>query len=186
MALLSGDYPRQIPTAEWVCKENTVLANTPELRERLTYVGIVGLFMSLLGMLVNRERKQPRPFDPSPRDIALVAAATFRAGRIVAFAQVTEPFRAPVTETVPDQFDAGENVVAEGRGVRKAIGELVSCPLCVGTWVATGLVVGLRLAPGPTRLVASILGVSGLAELLNASVEALTWSGQAARKRSAA
>ena len=159
--------------------------NTSEQRERLTYVIIVGCFLSLLGLLVNRERKEARPFDPSPRDLALVAAATFRAGRIVAFAQVTEPFRAPVTETVPDQFDAGENVVAEGRGVRKAIGELVSCPLCVGTWVATGLIAGLRFAPGPTRLVASILGVSGLAELLNTAAEALTWSGQAARKHSA-
>lgn len=85
---------------------------------------------------------------------------------------------------MPDEFNAGENVVAEGSGVRKAIGELVSCPTCVGTWVAAGLVYGFRIAPGPTRLFAAILGVSGLAELLNASAEALTWAGQAARKRS--
>jgi hypothetical protein len=35
-------------------------------------------------------------------------------------------------------------------------------------------------------LLAGILGVSGLAEILNEGVEALTWAGQAARKRSAA
>jgi hypothetical protein len=114
----------------------------------------------------------------------LIALATFRAGRIAAYARVTEPLRAPVTETVPDEYNAGENVVAEGTGVRKAIGELASCPLCVGTWVATSLVYGLRVAPGPTRLVASILGVSGGAELLDAAVEAMSWTGQAARKRS--
>jgi hypothetical protein len=50
--------------------------------------------------------------------------------------------------------------------------------------VASGLVYGLRVAPGPTRLVAAILGVSGLAEMLNAATEALSWSGQAARKQS--
>ena len=153
-------------------------------KERLTYVTLVGLFFSLLGALVARERNQEQPFDLRPRDLVLVALATFRAGRVAAFARVTEPFRAPVTETVPDEFDAGENVVAEGTGVRKAIGELVSCPLCVGTWVASVLVYGLRVAPGPTRLVASILGVSGLAELLNASTEALSWAAQAARKQS--
>jgi hypothetical protein len=97
---------------------------------------------------------------------------------------VTEPLRDPVTKTVPDEYDAGENVVAEGTGVRKAIGELVSCPICVGTWVASGLVYGLRVAPGPTRLVAAILGVSGLAEMFNEATEALSWSGQAARKQS--
>jgi hypothetical protein len=156
----------------------------PEQRERLAYVTLVGLFLGLLGIFVSRERKERQAFDPHPRDIVLIALATFRAGRVTAFERVTEPFRDPVTETVPDEYDAGENVVAEGTGVRKAIGELVSCPICVGTWVASGLVYGLRIAPGPTRLVAAILGVSGLAEMLNAATEALSWSGQAARKQS--
>lgn len=157
-----------------------------ERQERLTYVSLVGLFLAVLGWLVSRERGQRRAFDPEPRDLALIGLATFRAGRVTAFARVTEPFRAPVTETVPDEFGAGEYVVAEGTGVRKALGELVSCPLCVSTWVAAALVAGLRVAPGPTRLVAAILGVSGLSELLNAAAEALTWTGQAARRRSAA
>jgi hypothetical protein len=160
------------------------MIDAPEQRERLTYVTIIGLFFTLLGLLVSRERKAVRPFDPAPRDLALLGVATFRVGRIAAFSRVTEPLRAPVTETVPDEYAAGEYVVAEGTGMKKAIGELVSCPLCVGTWVATGLVYGLRVAPGPTRLVAAILGISGLAELLNAATEALSWAGQAARKES--
>jgi hypothetical protein len=154
----------------------------PEQQERLTYLTIVGVFVTLLALLVSRERKASRPFDPSPRDLALLGLATFRAGRIAAYARVTEPLRDPVTETVPDEFAAGEYVVAEGTGVQKAIGELLSCPLCVGTWVATGLVYGLRMAPGPTRLVAAVLGVSGLAELLDTATEALSWAGRVARK----
>ena len=156
----------------------------PQQRERLAYVTLVSLFLGLLGIFVSRERKERQAFDPQPRDVVLIALATFRAGRVAAYERVTEPFRDPVTETVPDEYDAGENVVAEGTGVRKAIGELVSCPICVGTWVASGLVYGLRIAPGPTRLVAAILGVSGLAEMLNAATEAMSWSGQAARKQS--
>jgi hypothetical protein len=161
-----------------------MMTANPEQRERLAYVTLVGLFLGLLGAFVSRERNERHAFDPHPRDIVLIALATFRAGRVTAFARVTEPFRDPVTETVPDEFDAGENVVAEGTGVRKAIGELVSCPICVGTWVASGLVYGLRIAPGPTRLVAAILGVSGLAEMFNAATETLSWGAQAARKQS--
>ena len=155
----------------------------PEQRERLAYVTLVGLFLGMLGVFVSRERKERHVFDPHPRDILLIALATFRAGRVTAFERVTEPFRDPVTETVPDAYEAGEYVIAEGTGVRKAIGELVSCPICVGTWVASALVYGLRVAPGPTRLVAAILGVSGLAEMLNAVTETLSWGAQAARKQ---
>ncbi len=87
-------------------------------------------------------------------------------------------------ETVPDEFDAGVNGVAEGRGVREAIGMLVSCPICAGAWMASGLVYGLRIAPVPARFGAAILGVSGLAELLDAATETLSWSGQPARTQS--
>ncbi len=156
-----------------------------EQRERLTYMTLVGLFLGVLGLFLGRERGGKQDFAIDPRDLALLGLATYRAGRVVAYDRVAEPFRAPVTETVPDEFDAGENVVAEGVGVRKAIGELVSCPTCVGTWVAAGLVYGLHLAPGPTRIFAAILGVSGLAEIVDDAAEALSWSAQAARKHSA-
>ncbi len=154
-----------------------------ERQERLTYMTLVGLFLGILGLFVSREQDRKRIFEISPRDLTLLGLATYRGARLVAYDRVAEPFRDPVTETVPDEFDAGENVVAEGTGARKAIGELVSCPTCVGTWLAAGLVYGIHLAPGPTRLLAAILGVSGLAELFGAFAEMLTWTAQAARKR---
>jgi Protein of unknown function (DUF1360) len=161
------------------------MANTQERQERITYMTLVGVFLTLLGAFALREREQKRVFTLDPRDLALFGLATFRAGRMVAYDRVTEPIRDPVTETVPDEYEAGENVVAEGAGMQKAIGELVSCPTCVGTWVAAGLVYGFRLAPGPTRLFAAILAVSGLSELFSAISEALSWSGKVARKHSA-
>lgn len=153
-------------------------------QEKLTYLTLIGIFLSLLGIVSWRERGKPQELPA--RDLVLLGLATYRAGRLAAYDRVAEPLRAPVTETVPDEYHAGENVVAEGAGAQKAIGELVSCPTCVGTWAAAGLIYGLRVAPTPTRLLIGILGVSGLAEILNAGVEALTWTGQAARKRSAA
>ncbi len=160
---------------------------TPEhaRKERTTYVTLVGLFAGVVGAVALRNHQHDPALNLHPADLALLGLATFRAGRVVAYDRVTEPLRAPVTETESDEYGAGENVVAEGSGVRKAFGELVSCPTCVGTWVAGGLVCGLQIAPGPTRLVAAILSVSGLAELVDNTSEALAWTGQAARKRSA-
>jgi len=152
-------------------------------RERTAYVTLVGLFMGLFGLVASRGRGADRPFELRSRDLAFIGLPTFRAGRVVAYDRETEPFRAPVTETEPDEFGAGENVVAEGSGVRKAIGKLVSCPTCVGTWVGAVLVVGLQFAPGPTRLAAAMLGSFRLAKLLDGAAEALTWTGQAARRQ---
>ena len=127
--------------------------------ERATYLGLIGTFTGLLAAVAWSQRHKQAAFALAPADMALLGLATYRAGRLAAYDRVTEPLRAPVTETVPDEYDAGENVVAEGAG--------------------------MQIAPVPTRALAGILAVSGLAEILDAGVEALTWSGQSARKRSA-
>jgi len=161
------------------------MALNPEVRERATYVGLIGLFLSLFGLFAGPIRKRGHETPIRPFDVALLSFATYRAGRLAAYDRVSEPLRAPVTETEEDEYGAGENVVAQGEGVRKAFGELISCPTCFGTWVAAGLVYGMQIAPGPTRLAATMIGVAGAAEVIDSAVEALTWSGQAARKRSA-
>jgi len=47
------------------------------------------------------------------------------------------------------------------------VGELLTCPFCLGQWIATGLTVGLVLAPGPTRLVAATLAAVAGADFLH-------------------
>jgi len=164
--------------------ENRRQSEEQERRERAAYVTLIGLFVGLVGAFASRARGKERPLDLRPLDIGLLGLSTYRAGRLAAYDRVTEPLRDPFTETEPDEYGAGENVVAEGVGVRKAVGELVSCPTCVGTWVAAGSVYGLQVAPGPTRVLLTILATTGLAELLDGASEALSWSGKAARKLS--
>ena len=164
--------------------ENRRQREAQQRQERAAYVTLMGVFLGVFGAFASRVRGKERPLDLRPLDVGLLGLATYRAGRLAAYDRVTEPLRDPFTETKPDEYGAGENVVAEGSGVRKAIGELVSCPTCVGTWVAAGLVYGLQVAPGPTRVLMTILGTTGLAELLGGASEALTWSGKAARKQS--
>lgn len=160
-------------------------ANSSVRRERATYATLVGLFLALFGAVASRLGKRDKPLQLSALDLTMLGLSTYRAGRLAAYDRVTEPFRDPFTETETDEYGAGENVVAEGTGLRKAIGELVSCPTCVGTWVAAGLVYGLQIAPGPTRVFLAILSATGLAELLDSATETFTWTGKAARKQSA-
>jgi hypothetical protein len=120
-------------------------------------------------------------FELRPIDLVLLILATFRLGRLIAYDVVMEPLRRPFARTVPDVTGAGESVEPRGTGVRRALGQLLSCPICAGTWVAAVLVYGLYAIPGPTRVFLIIMAVIGAAELLNAFEEAFCWSGQYAR-----
>lgn len=117
----------------------------------------------------------------SPFDLALLGFATFRLGRMVAWDRVTEPLRYPFARTVPDGTGAGESVEPRGEGARQALGQLISCPICSGTWIAAGLVYFLYAWPGPAHVFLAILAAVGAAELLNSFTEATCWVGQYAR-----
>jgi hypothetical protein len=72
--------------------------------------------------------------------------------------------RAPFTKY---EGPAGSGEVDErprGSGVRRAIGELISCPFCMGTWMAFAAMAGLVCRPRLTRSLASIFAVSSVAD----------------------
>ena len=152
-----------------------------QVERRSTYVALIGLFLSLFATFSTRIMRGSGEL--KPLDVALLGVATFRAGRMVAYDQVLGPVREPFTETQPDESGAGDTTVPEGRGAQRALGELLSCPICVGTWVAAILTYGLHLLPGPTRVLLTILSAAGVAELLGATTEALSWGGAVARRR---
>ena len=43
--------------------------------------------------------------------------------------------------------------------MRHTVGELLTCPFCLGVWVATAYVAGLVVAPRPTRALAAVMTV---------------------------
>jgi hypothetical protein len=49
------------------------------------------------------------------------------------------------------------NEEVRGQGARKAAGELLSCPFCVGMWVATSLTAGHVIAPRATKVAVAAL-----------------------------
>jgi hypothetical protein len=139
-------------------------------RKRATYLSLLGLFVGLFVAVSAREGRGRRGSRPpiGPFDLGLLALSTFRLARIVSFDPVTEPIRAPVTEGEP-----GGGTKPKGRGVQRALGELISCPLCIGVWIAAAQTYGMLVVPVPTRVFATIFGAAGAAELLNVAVSTL-------------
>ena len=99
-------------------------------------------------------------------DLLLMGTATQKLSRLLAKDIVTSALRAPFTE-FGDYAGQGEvNESARGQGLQKAIGELVTCPFCVGQWVAAAFVSGFVASPRLTRLVASVFTTLSIADFL--------------------
>jgi hypothetical protein len=110
-------------------------------------------------------RGLPERYDLS--DIALGSLATHKFTRLLSKGSVTSPLRAPFTEFEEPAGSAELNEQARGGRVRHTIGELLTCPFCLGQWVGTGYVAGLSVAPRTTRAWAAVFAVTGISDLLH-------------------
>ena len=107
----------------------------------------------------------------------ILGFATIRLARTISFNGVGEPFRKWFTKTRPDSCGAGMNVEPAGTGLRYVIGELISCPICSGTWSA--LIALVVWAYVPT--VIYVLAIAGVSEMFHWLFEFLEWQGRAGR-----
>lgn len=117
-------------------------------------------------LLASERSGRELPAKLETRDIVLAGVATHKVSRLLAKDKVTSFIRAPF---VRYQEPAGQGEVSEearGTGLRKAVGELLNCPYCLGQWVAAGFAVGLVAAPRPTRLVAAMYAAETMADFL--------------------
>jgi hypothetical protein len=109
-----------------------------------------------------------------PADVVTVGVATFKLSRIITKGRITSFARAPFTE-VRESVGHGEvEEAARGSGLRRAVGELVVCPYCIGAWIAAVFTAGLVVAPRATRAVGGGLTVVALADVLQLADRAAT------------
>jgi hypothetical protein len=109
------------------------------------------------------------PYEHTALDLAALALATFKASRTLARDEVTSFLREPFVEG--HAHEGGEEPVESG-GMRQAVGELVTCSRCVGTWVAAVLGATQIIAPRFGRLLTWTLGAAGLNDFLQAGFAA--------------
>ncbi len=158
MTALSDVIPRDL-TAAHAPRQDRPLGGYATLMG--TFVGLAAAFGAWF-----RASGRELPDSMSARDMALLTVASQKASRTIARDRVTSTVRAPFTEF---QEDAGPGEVderARGRGLQRAIGELLVCPYCLGMWVSAALTASLLVFPRFTRWFCSVLVTFFGSELL--------------------
>ena len=131
------------------------------------YATIVGGFFAGLAAVAAAARRSP---PGTPLDLIALSAATFKASRTLSRERVGSFVRQPFVE---GEADRGEEEQPAGEGLQRAIGELVTCTRCVGTWSAAGLAATQMLTPRFGRLLVWSLGASAANDFLQAAFTAL-------------
>jgi hypothetical protein len=131
------------------------------------YVPLLVAFASAAGAVAGVARLSGRRPDPlTPWDLVTMSLATHKVGRLIAKDAVTSPLRAPFARFQGAAGDAEVQEEVAGHGAHKALGELVTCPFCVGPWAALTLVTGRTFVPALTRVVEGGLSAVALADFL--------------------
>jgi hypothetical protein len=147
------------------------------------YASLVGIYSGglatagLLAKLLGRS-----PYTHSTLDFAVLAGASFKAARTIARDEVTSFARAPFVEGEAHTGE-GEEPVQTG-GMQQAVGELVTCTRCIGTWTAAGLTATQILAPRFGRLLTWSLAAAAANDFLQAGFAALTAKANELEQRS--
>lgn len=140
----------------------------------LPYLAFMSVFSALIGAALAVAKRQGRelPERVGAGDLLLVGTASHKLSRLLAKDKVTSPLRAPFTELEGKGGPAELEESSRGTGLRKAIGELLICPYCLGLWVVAGFSVGLIFAPRVTRFVASLFAALTISDFFQIAYKA--------------
>jgi hypothetical protein len=131
------------------------------------YAAIAGTFVAGLGVVAALARRSP---PATALDLVALSAATFKASRTLSREKVASFVREPFVE---GHAELGEDERPAGQGYRRALGELVTCTRCIGTWSAAGLASTQMLAPRFGRALTWTLAAGAANDFLQAGFAAL-------------
>jgi hypothetical protein len=137
-----------------------------------SYATIMGAFAALLsgaGLLGRLRDRDPQC--QTALDFVVLSAATFKAARTLTRSEVGSFVREPFVRGRAYRGDDEEPVTTGG--VEQAIGELVTCSRCVGTWAAAALASTQILAPRFGRLLTWSLAAAAVNDVLQAGFTGL-------------
>jgi hypothetical protein len=140
----------------------------------LFYAGLMLLFGAFFGGGLLTARKQGRelPERIVAPDLILIGVASHKLSRLIGKDKVTSPLRAPFTELEEAGGPSELEERSRGTGARRAIGELLICPYCLGLWVVAGFALGLLFAPRLTRFLAAVFTALTLSDFLQIAYKA--------------
>jgi hypothetical protein len=142
------------------------VSREPERPPYEAYATIMGAYLA--GVALTSRAADPEG-ELRALDVVTLGLATFKASRTLSRDKVSSFVREPFVEG-----HAGEGAEEPaGDGMRRALGELVTCTRCVGTWVAAGLAATETVAPRFGRLLVWSLNAAALNDFLQAGFTAL-------------
>jgi Protein of unknown function (DUF1360) len=118
---------------------------------------------TLTGIAVAQGRL-PRKF--SLLDLALLGIATHKLSRLIAKDRITSILRAPFVNYIRSAGDGEVEEEPRGRGIQRGIGQMISCPFCMGPWCAAALGFGLIFAPRAARFICGIFASVAISDFL--------------------
>jgi hypothetical protein len=131
--------------------------------EPTDYALLSGTFSALLALSAAAARNR----DPiAPSEYLPLATATFALSKLLVHEKVETWVRQPFVEETED----GKR--PKGRGLRYAVGELLTCTRCSGAWSALALVSLRSHSPEIARTVTTVLTVSAGNDFLHSG---FTW-----------
>jgi len=143
----------------------------PPLLPYLSFMSIFGTLVATALAIAKRQGRELPDRVPAGQ-LLLIGTASHKLSRLVSKDKVTSPLRAPFTELEGKGGPAEFEERSRGTGVRKAIGELLICPFCLGLWVIAGFSVGLLFAPRVTRFLASLFAALTISDFLQIAYKA--------------
>jgi hypothetical protein len=135
-----------------------------------SYAAIAATFvggLTLANVLARALHSEPK--DLTALDLVTLSAATFKLSRTISRDKVTSFLREPFVEG--EAYEGDEQPA--GEGMQRALGELVTCTRCVGTWVAAGLGTAQVVAPRFGRLLTWSLAAAAANDFLQTGFVAL-------------
>lgn len=163
------DTPTGVPNglAQRYADEKEAYAGNADrpLEGYLAAIATYSVFASAL-VAAAAVRREEAPNGFSPLDIGLIGIATHKLARIISKESVTSAIRAPFTRYEKPGGPAELVEEVRGHGVRHAVGELITCPFCLGPWIATAMTGGLVLAPKLTRAAIAMLTAVAISDHL--------------------
>lgn len=153
-----------------IAPPNPFEGHSPEQERPLGgYAVLMATFTGLSAGFAAWFRRSGRqlPESIAVRDLALLTVASHKTSRLITRDRVTSAVRAPFTRFQDDAGPGEVNEAARGHGLRRAIGELLVCPYCLGMWVSAVMTASLLVFPRFTRWFAAVLAMFFGSEMLH-------------------
>ncbi len=149
-------------------------AAPPQRPPLLSYAALIVVFNGLVGAALVAARRGGRglPERVGAADVISIGVASHKASRLLSKDKVTSPLRAPFTELEEKGGPAELEESPRGTGARRAIGDLLICPYCLGLWVVAAFSIGLLFAPRVTRFLAAVFSALTISDFLQIAYKA--------------